>query len=438
MDSAPSQPLRRPWTLAALTLAGVLALGTAAVAWRAGYWATDGGSRAGGPASPARPAAEAIARGAYLATVGNCAGCHSARGREPWSGGRAIATPFGTVYSSNLTPHPGTGLGDWTADDFWRALHHGRSRDGRFLLPAFPFAQYTQVTRDDADDLFAYLRSLKAVDQPATPHTLRFPYNTTAAMAVWRALYFSPQTFKPEPARSAEWNRGAYLVEGLGHCAACHAERNALGATRDAAALGGGHIPMQGWYAPSLAADHEAGVAKWPAADVERLLQTGTTGQATVLGPMAEVVLNSTQHLNAADLRAMTQYLQALPPSSGSQPASPAAGESAAPAFLARGQAVYEEHCVACHGRSGEGAPSAYPPLAGNRALGMASAANVVKVVIDGGFAPATTSNPRPYGMPPYGQLLNDNDIAAVVSYVRQTWGNGAAAVSPLEVQRLR
>lgn len=207
-----------------------------------------------------------------------------------------------------------------------------------------------------------------------------------------------------------------------------------LGATLEAQGLGGGHIPMQGWYAPSLAAPEEASVARWPQDEVVRLLQTGTSSQGSVLGPMADVVLNSTQHLSVSDLRAMANYLQALP----AQPVPRERAEPVPPALLARGESLYQSHCVDCHGQSGEGAPDAYPPLAGNRALGMASAANVVRVVLGGGFAPATAGHPRPYGMPPFAHVLSDEDVAAVVSYLRQTWGGGAGPVSPLEVQRLR
>jgi len=174
---------------------------------------------------------------------------------------RAIDTPFGTVFSSNLTPDPRHGLGAWTADDFWRAIHHGRSRDGRLLYPAFPYPNYTEVSRGDSDAMFAYLLTVPAVARPETEHRLRWPYSTQAALAFWRALYFEPGVYRQEPAQSAEWNRGAYLVRGLGHCAACHSARNALGASSDMMDLSGGVIPMQNWYAPSLGSPREAGVA---------------------------------------------------------------------------------------------------------------------------------------------------------------------------------
>ena len=396
-------------------------------------------------AQPGLPAsAEQIARGAYLARAGNCMACHTARGGEPYAGGRGIDTPFGTVYSSNLTPDEQTGLGRWSAPAFWRAMHHGRSADGRLLVPAFPYTSTTQVSRADSDALYAHLRSLPAVAQPARPHDLSFPFNTQAALAVWRALYFQPGEFQPEVARSAEWNRGAYLVQGLGHCNACHAQRNALGATTGPLDLGGGLIPVQNWYAPSLADPREAGVADWAAADIVALLKTGVVNRhgalAVASGPMGEVVLRSTQHLSDADLGAMAVYLKTLGPAQGDrQGAAPAPAEpSPAATTDPHGAKLYIDHCASCHGERGEGVAGAYPPLAGNRAVTMAVPANLVRVVLEGGFAPATAGNPRPYGMPPFAQTFSNDDVAVVLTHLRRSWGNRAEAVTPVDVTRYR
>ena len=383
---------------------------------------------------PPASAAPSAQRGAYLARAGNCMACHTDRGGAPYAGGRAVDTPFGTVYASNLTPAR-TGLADWTADDFWRALHHGRSRDGRLLTPAFPYPNYTQVTRADADDLFAFLRALAPVEQANKAHTLRWPYRTQAALAVWRTLYFRPGEHQPDPARSAQWNRGAYLVRGLGHCAACHTARNALGASSDLMDLSGGLIPMQNWYAPSLASDAEAGVAGWPTEEVVRLLGTGTTARATVLGPMAEVVFHSTQHLSAQDLQAMAVFLQSVPPAEAPTP-TPAPRPQ--PAVAERGAKVYAQHCAQCHGTQGQGVAGAYPPLAGNRAVSLDVTANLVQVVLGGGYPPATAGNPQPFGMPPYITVLSDADVAAVLTHIRTSWGNQAAPVSELAVAQQR
>ena len=386
-----------------------------------------------GMPSQAPAPADMVARGAYLVRAGNCMTCHTERGGAPFAGGRAIDTPFGTVYAGNLTPHK-SGLGDWSADHFWRALHHGRSRDGRLLYPAFPYPNYTLVTRADADAMYAFLRSVPAVDRANRPHQLRWPYGTQSALAVWRALYFRPGQHDEDRAQSAQWNRGAYLVRGLGHCSACHTTRNALGASSDMMDLSGGLIPMQNWYAPSLASPREAGVADWDPAQVVRLLQTGVSPRGTVLGPMAEVVLQSTQHLAQADLNAMALYLKSLPPSTAPAAAVPTLN----PLLAERGAKLYGEHCVQCHGTQGEGVPGAYPPLAGNRAVTLPVAANLVQVVLGGGFPPATSGNPRPYGMPPYATVLSDAEVAEVISYIRSAWGNAAAPVGELAVSQQR
>jgi mono/diheme cytochrome c family protein len=399
------------------------------------------------PAAPqavadSTPAQDAttLERGRYLATLGNCQHCHTARGGPPYAGGRGIATPFGTVYSSNLTPGA-VGLGAWSAGDFWRALHHGQSRDGRLLSPVFPYTNTTHITRADSDALYVYLRSLPAVDTPAPAHELRWPYNTQAALKVWRALYFvegQPQAQAAAQTGTSELQRGAYLVRGLAHCSACHAPRNALGASGLDPV--GGLIPAQNWYAPSLTDPREGGLQDWPLEDIVALFRDGRAGQAVVTGPMAEVVQHSTQHWQDRDLRAMALYLQQLPRSGAAGPATAAALHMPA---AGPGPRLYEKHCADCHGAQGQGVRGqdggwAYPPLAGNRALGLASPANLVQIVLNGGFAPATAGNPRPFGMPPHVLALNDTEVAAVVSYVRTRWGQRPEPVTALDVQVLR
>jgi mono/diheme cytochrome c family protein len=390
------------------------------------------------PATAADSAGQ-VARGAYLARAGNCMGCHTAIGGAPYAGGRGVPTPFGMVYGPNLTPDMATGIGSWSSVDFWRALHNGRSRDGRLLYPAFPYPNYTRITRADADALHAYLRSLPAVVQRNTPHTLRFPFDRQAALAVWRALYFRPAAHTIDATRSPDWNRGAYLVEGLGHCNACHASRNALGATPGPLDLAGGLIPVQNWYAPSLTSPLEAGVAAWELQPIVDLLKTGVAApggsQVAVAGPMSEVVMGSTQHLSEPDLRAMASYLKALPQAADvHRESAPGSGVPGA----GPGAKLYEQHCAPCHGEQGEGAPGIYPALAGSRAVAMHTPANLVHLVVEGGFPPATAGNPRPFGMPPFATVLSDADVAQVLTHIRASWGNAAGAVSALEVGRYR
>ena len=413
--------------LALIVLLAVLAGIVATMNLRDETAITDDPPPAAGAAAP-----ELLARGEYLARAGNCIGCHTLRGGVPYAGGLGIETPFGTVFTSNLTPDAETGLGAWNASHFWRALHNGRSRDGRLLYPAFPYTHYTRVTRADSDALFVFLRSLPPTRAPNRAHALRFPYDSQAALAVWRALYFTPEAHRDDPARPADWNRGAYLVRGLGHCSACHSARNALGAIRDDQSLAGATLPMQDWYAPSLNSPAEAGLAAWDTARVVQLLKTGQAPGASVMGPMAEVVLRSTQHLTDADLQAMAAYLRALPQTP------PPKREPIQRDFeqMARGRAVYDKRCADCHGDDGRGVAGIYPALAGNRAVTMDSAANVIVAIASGGYPPATPGNPRPFGMPPFGHDISTEDLAAVATYIRGSWGNEAAPVTPFDLSR--
>ena len=420
---------------------------------------------------------EAIERGTYLAKVGNCAVCHTARGGAVYAGGKAIFTPFGAVYTSNITPDFETGIGNWSADAFYRAMHEGRSANGKLLTPAFPYPNYTYVTRADSDDLYAYfMHSVAPVAQVNKAHDLPFPFNTQVALALWRTLYFTPNSIAVQTINTtatsknkalnnavktddSDIQRGAYLVRGLGHCSACHAERNALGASvknqLNDQFLSGALMPMRDWYAPSLVDKAEAGVTHLPKQDVVNLLKTGIAPNASMLGPMAEVVAGSTQFWTDADLNATAAYLQSLPQTSGQFDAknstisttfSIASTDSAIaksqPALFARGAELFTQHCATCHGEQGQGmrveGNVALPALAGNRAITMSNTTNLVRIILAGGYAPSTAGNPRPFGMPPFVHVLNDTDIAAVTTYIRNAWGNQAGAVTAAEVVRVR
>ncbi|MDQ0042032.1 c-type cytochrome [Variovorax boronicumulans] len=378
-----------------------------------------------------------VERGRYLALAGNCAGCHTTRGGQPYAGGLPLETPFGTIYSSNLTSDAKAGIGSWSSAHFWRAMHNGRSKDGRLLYPAFPYPNFTKVTREDSDAIYAYLRTVAPAPAPNLAHRLRFPYDTQAALAVWRALSFKPEAFVANAGKPAEWNRGAYLVDGLGHCIACHGTRNSLGATETRLGLSGGLIAVENWYAPSLTDKRQAGVAGWPTADVVALLKTGTAPGGSVMGPMADVVFRSTQHLSEADLTAMAGYLKDLPdvpkPDEPARTSTPIRRDAGT---MARGGKIYDQRCAYCHGDQGQGATGAYPPLAGNRAVNMSPPTNLIQVVSHGGFLPSTAGNPRPYGMPPFGQVLDAAEVAAVLTYIRGSWGNDSAPVTQLDTMR--
>jgi mono/diheme cytochrome c family protein len=401
----------------------------------------DGVDTTQGAAISAPVSAALVAQGAYLARAGNCVTCHTAPGEALYAGGRALATPFGTVYASNLTSDAATGLGTWNAQHFWRALHHGRSKDGRLLAPVFPYNHTSLVTRADADALFAFFQSLAPVTRATPPHTLRWPFGTQAAFAVWRSLYFKPARFEVDAQQSADWNRGAYLVQGLGHCAACHSARDALGASGALNDLSGGVMPGVNWYAPSLLGGPDTDLAHTPQAQIVRLLKTGRASHAWVSGPMGEVVQNSTQYLRDDDLRAMAVYLQSRAQQAmhdNPVPYVAPPSRKASARSVGNGAAVYKDHCAQCHGDHGLGLADAYPPLPGNRAVQMPEITNLVQTLTYGGFSPATQTAPRPHGMPPFVLTLSDRDMADVLTHIRQQWGNRGATVTEFDVHRVR
>ena len=378
-----------------------------------------------------------INKGEYLARAGDCVACHTVPNGPMFAGGRAMATPFGNLYVPNITPDDDTGIGLWSADEFYRMMHTGVSRDGKLLYPAMPFASYTQVTRADSDAIFAYLMSVAPVKQQNREHELRFPFNNRELLIGWRTLYFKQGEFKPEPAQTAEWNRGAYLVKGLGHCAMCHTAVNALGGSSDSKAFEGGMIPNQNWYAPSLTSNREAGLGHWKIAEIADLLQKGVSERGTVYGPMAEVVYNSLQYMSDDDVKAMAVYLKALPQKdSAAAPTSQA--RTVAPEVMELGRTVYANHCAMCHGEAGNGQPPSFPILAGNRSITMDTPVNPIRMVLNGGYPPGTRKNPRPHGMPPFSHILNDDEVAAVVTYIRVAWGNSGTPVKPVQVSPLR
>ena len=380
-----------------------------------------------------------IKRGEYLARIGDCIACHTKHDGPAFAGGLALPTPFGTLYSPNITPDVEHGIGQYSAAEFYDMLHTGRSRTGQLLYPAMPFPAYTKVTRADSDAIFAYLSSLEPVNQRNRVNELRFPYNNRSLLIGWRTLYFDEGEFQADPSQSEEWNRGAYLTEGLGHCSTCHTQINALGGSSDDKAYAGGLIPMQNWYAPSLTSNKEAGLGEWSLEDISGLLKHGVSSGGAVYGPMAAVVHNSLQFLTDEDVRAMAVYLKSLPERNEAPKANVERGANQVTAsVLAQGHAVYEEQCAYCHLESGAGQPSGYPPLARNQSIQMESAVNPIRMVLNGGYPPQTAGNPRPYGMPPFAQILSDEQVAAVVTYIRVSWGNHGHPVTPPEVNALR
>src|SRR6202012_579530 len=328
----------------------VAAVAAGAVLWSGGDNLHSGGAIAATPADKAALGKQ----GEYLARAGDCIACHTVRGGKQFAGGLPMATPFGTMFTPNITPDDQYGIGKWSQDDFYRAMHTGRSKDGSLLYPGFPFTSYTKVSRADSDAIYAFLRSVPPVNVPSRPHELKFPFNNRNLLIGWPTLFFREGEYKPDPTKSVEWNRGAYLIEGLGHCGMCHTSINAMGGPVNSAAFAGGLIPLQNWYAPSLTSNKEAGLGDWDIKDISDLLKTGVSQRGAVFGPMAEVVHNSLQYMNDADIRSMSVYLKSLP-QKGAAPqkiqyeVSEAYGEQ----LFEQGKKVYASQCAVCHAENG-------------------------------------------------------------------------------------
>ena len=375
--------------------------------------------------------------GAYLARAGNCIGCHTAQGGRPYAGGHVLDTSIGTFVTPNITPDEETGIGLWNEEDFWRALHDGKARDGSLLYPAFPYTDYTRVTREDSNAIFAYLQSLPGVKQRNAPNRINFPFSWRPLLYVWQLIYFNRGEYRPDATKSDEWNRGAYLVQGLGHCNACHTTRNRLGVSQGNI-LGGGQIMGSNWYAPSLTSLQEASTTDWSIEDISKLLTTGLSSRAVATGPMADVVSESLQYLTGDDARAIATYLKSLPESEPrSRGIAPPLTEEV-DKQLQKGGQIYETYCQDCHGSLGQGAAGVYPALAGNRGVTLASPINAIRSILNGGYAAVTEAHPRPYGMPPFAQILPDEEIALVLSYIRNAWGNRGSLVTAAQVDRSR
>lgn len=376
----------------------------------------------------------AVERGRALATAGDCVACHTAPNGVRFSGGRGIETPFGTINSANLTPDLETGIGTWTADDFARAMHDGTRPGGAQLYPAFPYPFYTRVTRADSNDLYAFLRSLPAVHKAVNRDTLPFPFDIRASMLAWNAMFFTPGEWRPDTGRSAEFNRGAYLVEGLGHCGACHTPMNTLGASKTSQSYQGNAI--QSWIAPNLTNDQRTGLGTWSIDEVVEYLRTGRNAHAAAAGPMAEVVEYSTAFMPGADLHAMATYLKERGAAGPYNPnLAPLAPDDAA---MQTGAAIYRDTCSACHTASGKGIPHLFPQLAGSPSVQQPDPTTLARVVISGARTAATNEAPTSPAMPALGWRLGDDQVAAVLTYIRNSWGNAAPAVSPSEVGRVR
>jgi mono/diheme cytochrome c family protein len=379
----------------------------------------------------AEPSEETIERGKALVVAGDCASCHTADPAKPFAGGKRIDTPFGAVYSPNLTPDRETGIGAWSDQDFHGALRFGIDPDGSRYYPAFPYPNFTKLTRPDILAIRAYLATLTPFANEAPPPRLRFPLNYRVVMRLWNYLFFRPGILQPDQQRGTDWNRGRYLVEGLGHCGVCHTPKNLFGADRRGRAFSGNMVG--GWFAPRLDAAERSGLKSWSVDDIAEYLASGRNGKSHADGPMAEVVVNSTSRMSDGDVHAIAVYLKSLPPG----PPEPAVLPPAETSMKA-GQAIYAHACIACHEGDGSGAPRIYPPLPGNPLLQSADPASTLRIILDGAQSVTTPRAPNKGSMPAYAKELSDQQIADVTNYIRNSWGNAGSAVTAEQVGNAR
>jgi mono/diheme cytochrome c family protein len=374
-----------------------------------------------------------IQRGRYLTVAADCAACHTLPGSgQQFGGGRPIETPFGKILASNITPDRETGIGAWSDEDFVGSLLNGTGRAGEHLYPVMPYTYFTRLTRDDALAILAYLKTVAPVRNQVVSNQLPFPFDIRASMIAWNALFFTPGRFQPRADKTEEWNRGAYLVQGPEHCGLCHTGKNLLGGDKASATFRGNSL--QGWFAPDLTNDAYRGLGGWSADQIVAYLKTGHNDTAAATGPMAEEVSLSSSQMTDTDLRAIAAYLKDAPDSGAGKPAAVAANDAA----MRVGGAIYSDECSACHAPKGEGVAGLFPALAGSPSVQSAEPTSLLHVVLRGTRSAGTQGAPTAAAMPTFGWLLDNEQVAAVTTYVRNAWGNVAPAVDASDVSRAR
>jgi mono/diheme cytochrome c family protein len=375
---------------------------------------------------------ETVARGRYLAVAADCAACHTKPGGKLFAGGVALDTPFGTLVGPNITPDSNAGIGAWTDDEFVAALHDGRGRGGIRLFPAMPYPAYTKMTRGDALAIRAYLQTVEPVPDKIEPDQLPFPLSIRLNMAVWNALNFKPGRLKPDPSKPAEWNRGRYLVDALGHCGTCHTPKTSLGADNDSSYLQG--AVLQGWFAPNITADSRKGIGGWSVDQLVSYLKTGVNVDAIATGGMTEEIVHSSSKMTDDDLKAIAVYLKSLVPERESVSAALAASD---PRMVA-GQAIYKDNCAACHTDAGTGTSGLFARLAGSHTVQSDDPTTLIRVVLKGSQGAGTAGAPTAPAMPSFGWRLTDAQVASVLTYTRNSWGNAASRISANQVNSIK
>jgi mono/diheme cytochrome c family protein len=373
-----------------------------------------------------------IERGRYLAVVSDCASCHTVPGSDrSFAGGRAIETPFGNIFAPNITPDLRTGIGAWSDDEFDAAVRKGIGRNGSRLYPAMPYTAYTKMSRGDVLAIRAYLDTVPAVGNAVVANTLPFPFNIRAVMRVWDALYFTEGEYKLDVRKSREWNRGAFLVDGPAHCGACHTPKSFLGGDKMTEYLHGSNL--QGWSSPDITNDTKRGLGGWSVDEVVAYLKTGHNRITAATGPMAEAVSLSTSRMTDGDVKAIATYLKSLPGrQNDAKPLLPSEPTMAA------GGAIYRDQCSSCHALDGKGVARLFPSIADSSVVRSDDPTTAIRIVLRGARSVATRAEPTAPGMPAYGWQLDDAQIAAVLTYMRNSWGAAAPAVSANNVARLR
>ena len=422
--------------------------------------AQDAAQPAPAAAAPAAPTDPLVEKGKYLATAGDCISCHTHPGGEPFSGGLPLKTPFGTIYTANITQDKETGIGNWTEAQLTRAMREGVDDDGDHLYPAFPYTAYTKVTDEDIHAIYAYLKTLTPVKYNPPANEMPFPFSQRSLMAIWNKLFLKAGPYTPDASQSAEWNRGAYLVQGLGHCGACHTPRNQLGGEKASLALTGGSYQddildsvheqeivkqdnmVRPWSAVNLTSSPQ-GLGAWSVDEIATYLKTGHNARAGAFGPMAQVVANSTSQLTDVDTHAMAVYLKSLPALDQGPVAAPSQD------LMQKGEVAYTVRCGDCHLPTGLGSPKTpdadptkvSPPLVGNVIVQAHDPASLINVILYGAHEahPGDQAWPKMPGFEQdFGLGMDDDQVAALATYVRNSWGNKGEAVDPKAVAKQR
>lgn len=391
--------------------------------------------------------AGAVDAGRAVAIAADCIACHTTPGGKPFAGGLPMQTPIGTIYSTNITPSTKTGIGGYSYDEFAAALRDGIAKDGHRLYPAMPYPSYAKLSDADMRALYAYfMTGIDAVEQPNRDGDIPWPLSMRWPLGLWNKMFVSSGTFQPVAGRDEQWNRGAYLVEGAGHCGSCHTPRGigfqekALGFADGDDFLAGGTI--DGWFAKSLRNEKGWGLGDWSEDEIVQFLKTGRTNRTAAFGGMTEVISHSTQHMPVEDLAAMARYLKSLPAASGRPYAARTDDTTFADLrkgdFSKRGAVTYVEYCLGCHRADGNGAPAIFPALAGNSAVLPEDSASLIRIVLAGGRMPVTADGPyRAFAMPGFARL-SDAELADVLTFIRTSWGNHAPEVRAKDVAAAR